>query len=305
MSTARLRTVRDVVRFAVNRFNREGLSFGHGTHNARDEAAYLVLHALRLPVDRLEPILDRSLTRKQLAAALRVLRQRVERKIPAAYITHEAWLGEFRFYVDQRVIVPRSFIAELLRTKLKPWVRSARAVTTALDLCTGSGCLAILMAHVFPNAAIDACDISRAALVVARRNVSDYGLGDRINLVRSNLFESLRKRRYHLIVANPPYVNAQAMRTLPTEYHYEPRFALDGGKDGLDYVRPILQSEAEHLRETGLLVMEIGHNRAILERAFPKLAFTWVNTSAGNSSVFLLDRNELSQFFTADLHSSA
>lgn len=300
-----MRTVRDVVRFAVNRFNREGLSFGHGTHNARDEAAYLVLHALRLPVDRLEPILDRSLTRKQLAAALRVLRQRVERKIPAAYITHEAWLGEFRFYVDQRVIVPRSFIAELLRTKLKPWVRSARAVTTALDLCTGSGCLAILMAHVFPNAAIDACDISRAALAVARRNVSDYGLGDRINLVRSNLFESLRKRRYHLIVANPPYVNAQAMRTLPTEYHYEPRFALDGGKDGLDYVRPILQSAAEHLRETGLLVMEIGHNRAILERAFPKLAFTWVNTSAGNSSVFLLDRNELSQFFTADLHSSA
>jgi ribosomal protein L3 glutamine methyltransferase len=300
-----LRTVRDVVRFAVNRFNREGLSFGHGTHNARDEAAYLVLHALRLPVDRLEPILDRSLTRKQLAAALRVLRQRVERKIPAAYITHEAWLGEFRFYVDQRVIVPRSFIAELLRTKLKPWVRSARAVTTALDLCTGSGCLAILMAHVFPNAVIDACDISRAALAVARRNVSDYGLEDRINLVRSNLFKSLRKRRYHLIVANPPYVNAQAMRALPTEYHYEPRFALDGGKDGLDYVRPILQSAAEHLRETGLLVMEIGHNRAILERAFPKLAFTWVNTSAGNSSVFLLDRNELSQFFTADLHSSA
>ncbi len=294
MKTARLRTVRDLLRFAVNQFNQAALSFGHGTHNARDEAAYLILHTLQLPLDQLEPFLDTPLTSKQVTAVLDILRQRVTKKIPAAYLTHEAWLGDLRFYVDQRVIVPRSFIAELLRTRLKPWIKDADAITAALDLCTGSGCLAILMAHVFPNAVIDACDISRSGLAVARRNISDYGLENRIKLIRSDLFKAMRGRRYDLIVANPPYVNAQAMSTLPVEFRHEPRLALDGGKDGLDYVRRILQSAAEYLHKTGLLVVEIGHNRETLERAFPKTEFIWPETSAGDEYVFLLKHHQLS-----------
>ncbi len=294
MKTARLRTVRDLLRFAVNRFNQAGLSFGHGTHNARDEAVYLILHTLQLPLDQLEPFLDTPLTRKQIKAVLDILRQRMTKKIPAAYLTHEAWLGDLRFYINQRVIVPRSFIAELLRARLKPWIKDVDAVTTALDLCTGSGCLAILMAKVFPNAVIDASDISRSALAVARRNIADYGLEDRINLIQSDLFKALRGRRYNLVVANPPYVNAQAMRALPAEFRHEPQLALNGGNDGLAYVRPVLQSAAKHLRKTGLLVVEIGHNRKTLERAFPKTAFTWPNTSAGNEYVFLLKHHQLS-----------
>jgi ribosomal protein L3 glutamine methyltransferase len=296
LKTARLRTVRDLLRFAVNRFNQAGLSFGHGTHNARDEAAYLILHTLQLPLDQLEPFLDIPLTRKQITAVLNILRQRMTKKIPAAYLTHEAWLGDLRFYIDQRVIVPRSFIAELLRARLKPWIKDADAVTAALDLCTGSGCLAILMAQVFPNAVIDASDISRSALAVARRNVTDYGLEDRINLIQSDLFKALRGRRYDLVVANPPYVNAQAMRALPAEFRHEPQLGLNGGNDGLAYVRPILQSAAKHLRKTGLLVVEIGYNRETLERAFPKIKFTWPNTSAGDEYVFLLKHRQLSSF---------
>jgi len=285
--------VRDLIRFAVKRFDQANLSFGHGSHNAQDEAAYLVSHALKLPLDQLQRFSDIALSNQQLKSVLEIVRQRVAKKIPAAYLTHEAWLGDLRFYVDRRVIVPRSFIAELLRARLKPWIKNPLAIRTALDLCTGSGCLAILMAQVFPNAKIDACDVSRNALAVARRNIADYELPDRIKLMRSNLFSALSGRRYDLIVANPPYVNARAMRSLPAEYRYEPRLGLDGGKDGLNYVRPILQSAAEHLREAGLLVVEIGHNRAILERAFPKIAFTWPETSAGNRYVFLLDRKHL------------
>jgi len=289
-----LRTVRDLLRFAVNQFKQAGLSFGHGTHNARDEAAYLILHALKFPLDQLQPFLDTPLNRKQISAVLSILQQRVTKKIPAAYLTHEAWMGDLRFYVDQRVIVPRSFIAELLRTRLKPWIKDASSIKAALDLCTGSGCLAILMAHVYPNAAIDACDISRSALSVARRNISDYGLENRIKLMRSDLFKSMRRRRYDLIVANPPYVKAQAMRTLPEEYRHEPQLALDGGKDGLEYVRRILHHAAEYLHKTGLLVVEIGHNRGALERAFPRTEFIWPETSAGNEYVFLLKHHQLS-----------
>jgi ribosomal protein L3 glutamine methyltransferase len=294
LKKARLRTARDLLRFAVNQFKQAGLSFGHGTHNARDEAAYLILHTLRLPLYQLEPVLDTPLTHKQITAVLNILRKRVTKKIPAAYLTHEAWLGDLRFYVDQRVIVPRSFIAELLRTRLKPWIKDVNSITAALDLCTGSGCLAILMAHVFPNAVIDACDVSRSALTVAKRNISDYGLENRIKLIRSDLFKAMRGRRYDLIVANPPYVKAQAMRTLPKEYRHEPQLALDGGKDGLDYVRRILQSATGYLHKTGLLVVEIGHNRETLERAFPKTEFIWPETSAGDEYVFLIKHHQLS-----------
>ncbi len=286
------KTVRDWLRFAVNRFGEAGLSFGHGTTNARDEAAYLILRALKLPLDRLDPFLDKALTAEETEAVSRVLRLRIEQRVPAAYLTHEAWLGEFRFYVDERVIVPRSYIAELLRDELSPWVKDPDSVGLALDLCTGSGCLAILLALAFPNARVDATELSADALEVAKKNVADYGLEDRVRLVRGDLFAGLTGP-YDLIVSNPPYVNADSMAALPPEYRAEPQMALAGGRDGLDVVRRIVSGAGPHLGEDGLLVVEIGHNREALERAFPRLPFTWLETSGGDGFVFLLTGAQL------------
>jgi ribosomal protein L3 glutamine methyltransferase len=288
-----LQTVRDLLRFAVSRFTEARLFFGHGSASAYDEAAYLILHSLHLPPDQLEPFLDARLTTTERAQVLHVIERRAIEKIPAAYLTNEAWLGDFCFYVDERVIVPRSFIAELLREQLAPWVREPNAVHSALDLCTGSGCLAVLLAHAFENAAIDASDVSEDALEVADKNVADYGLEHRINLVRSDLFNGLTGRCYDLIVSNPPYVNAASMAALPEEYRHEPRSALSSGVDGLDATRAILREAANHLTENGILVAEIGHNRAELEKNFPRTPFTWLQTSAGDEFVFLLRRNEI------------
>ena len=227
-----LSTLRDLLRFSVSRFNEAGLFFGHGSDNAWDEAAYLLLHALRLPIERLEPFLDARLTASERDTALSIIERRIEERLPAAYLTNEAWLGEHRFYVDERVIVPRSFIAELLHEQLTPWIEDPWAVGRALDLCTGSGCLAILLAHAFPEATVDAVDISPEALAVARRNVDDYHLQDRLRLVESNLFAGLKGERYDLIISNPPYVNAESMETLPAEYRREPELALAAGEIG-------------------------------------------------------------------------
>jgi ribosomal protein L3 glutamine methyltransferase len=287
-------TVRDLLRFAVSRFNQAGLFFGHGTSNAYDEAAYLILHTLHLPLDRLEPFLDARLLPVEIKTVVDILGRRVEERLPAPYLTHEAWLGDFRFYVDERVIVPRSFIAELLREQLQPWVEDPEAVSSALDLCTGSGCLAILMAHAFPHAHVDAVDLSVDALEVARRNVADYGLEARVELVQSDLFAALQGRRYDLIVSNPPYVNAPSMQTLPEEYRHEPVGALASGADGLEHVRVILREAPRHLTEDGLLVVEIGHNRDELEAAFPELPFNWLETSGGDEFVFLISARDLS-----------
>ena len=217
--------------------------------------------------------------------------RRIEERIPAAYLTHEAWLGEHRFYVDRRVIVPRSFIAELLPDTISMFLRTS--VRTALDLCTGSGCLAILLAQAFTKARIDAVDLSKAALAVAKRNIAEYRLGRRVKLVHSDLFSSLAAKRYDLIVSNPPYVNAASMRKLPGEYRAEPRMALAGGNDGLLLVRRILANAAAHLTARGVLVCEVGHNRKALERAYPRLPFTWLETSAGEEYVFLLEKEQL------------
>lgn len=286
------RTLRDWLRFAVSRFSEAGLSFGHGTTNAYDEAAYLILHTLKLPLDRLDPFLDTALTAEEIEAVSRVLRLRVEQRVPAAYLTNEAWLGDFRFYVDERVIVPRSYIAELLRDELSPWVKDPVSVGAALDLCTGSGFLAILLAQAFPNARVDATELSPDALEVARKNVTDYGLEDRIRLVRGDLFAGLTGP-YELIVSNPPYVNADSMAALPPEYRAEPQMALAGGRDGLDIVRRIVSGAGAHLDQDGLLVVEIGHNREALEGAFPRLPFTWLETSGGDGFVFLLTGAQL------------
>ena len=292
-ASSELKTVRDCLRFAVSRFNEAKLSFGHGSLDAFDEAAYLILHTLHLPLDRLDPFLDASLTHNELLEVLNIIEKRVEQRIPAAYLTHEAFLGEFRFYVDERVIVPRSFIAELLRERLEPWVEDAEMVSSVLDMCTGSGCLAILAAHAFPNALVDAIDLSPDALDVARRNVDDYALQEQIELIESNMFDKLQGRSYDIIISNPPYVDAPSVAELPQEYLHEPKLALGSGDDGLDSTRIILQHAADHLTENGILIVEIGHNRDAVEAAFPDLPFTWLEVSAGDQFVFMLHREDL------------
>ena len=292
-AATQLSTPRDLLRFAISRFNEAELFFGHGCLNAVDEAAYLILHALHLPHDRLDPFLDAKLLQQEVESVLQLIEQRIVKRVPAAYLTHEAWLGDFKFYVDERVIVPRSFIAELLREQLAPWVADPGEVATALDLCTGSGCLAILMAHAFPQAHVDAVDLSPDALAVARRNISDYGIAQQVTPIESDLFKALSGRTYDLIISNPPYVDQAAMSALPQEYLHEPALALASGADGLDHIRVILKQAAQHLNPGGLLVVELGHNRAVLETAFPTLECTWPDTSAGNESVFLIEREKL------------
>jgi len=301
---AQLCTVRDLLRFAVSHFNESGLFFGHGSASAYDEAVYLILHTLHLPLDRLEPFLDARLTTAELEQVLGVIERRATEKIPAAYLTREAWLGDFSFYVDERVIVPRSFIAELLREQLSPLIEEPDDIRSALDLCTGSGCLAILLAHAFQNAAIDATDISREALQVAQKNITDYNLEHKINLIQSDLFAGLPGRRYDLIVSNPPYVDAESMAALPEEYRHEPRNALAAGEDGLDAIRAILRDAPSHLTENGLLIVEVGHNREALEQAFPQIPFTWLETSAGDEFVFLLALDQLPNALLPSPHSS-
>ncbi len=286
-------TVRDFIRYAVSRFNAAQLFFGHGSDNAWDEAVYLTLHTLHLPLDRLEPFLDARLLPDERVRLLDLYSRRCQDRLPAAYLTNEAWLGEDRFYVDERVIVPRSFIAELLDEQLAPWVADPWAVENALDLCTGSGCLAIKLALNFPNAQVDAVDLSQDALAVAERNIADYRLADRVHPVRSDAFAALAGRRYDLIISNPPYVDAESVAALPPEYLHEPEMALGSGDDGLDFTRIILAEAKKHLTEDGILVVEIGHNRAALEAAFPDLPFTWLDTAAGDEYVFLLNAADL------------
>ena len=288
-----LETLRDFLRFAVSRFNHAGLAFGHGFANAYDEAVYLLLHALHLPLDRLEPFLDARLAASERAELATLLARRVDDRVPAAYLTHEAWLGDFRFHVDERVVIPRSFIAEALHDGLAPYVEDPSAIRSALDLCTGSGCLAVLLAHAYAEADIDAVDVSADALAVAQRNVSDYGLAGRINLIRSDLFDNVPPKSYDLVISNPPYVTTVAMEELPPEYRHEPALALAGGDDGLDAVRTILRKAPQFMQRDGLLVVEIGHNRATVEAAFPRMPFVWLATPSSEDGVFLLRRDEI------------
>ena len=287
-----LHTLRDFLRFAVSRFQQAGLVFGHGSDNAHDEAAYLILHTLHLPLDMLEPYLDAALLADEKTELLGKLRERIEQRVPVAYITQHARQGDFDFYVDEQVIVPRSFIYELLGEPLSPWIEYPELVHRALDLCTGSGCLAIQMAAHYPAAQIDAVDISLDALEVAAVNVEDYGLQERIQLVHTDLFEGL-EGTYDLIVSNPPYVDAESVDALPEEYLHEPELALGSGEDGLDATREILLQAAKFLNPRGVLLVEIGHNRDVLEREYPELPFVWLDTSGGDGFVFLLTREQL------------
>jgi ribosomal protein L3 glutamine methyltransferase len=272
--------VRDVAR----RLRRAPLHYGHGTTNARDEAAFLVLRGLGLAFDA--PA-DRPVTHREIVGVRRLLQRRIGERMPVAYLLNEAWLAGEPFYVNRRVIIPRSHIAGLLQERVRPWL--PRAPRRVLDLCTGSGCLAVLAAKAFPRARMDASDVSSAALEVAARNVDRHGLRARIALVPSDLFSGLRGQRYDLIVCNPPYVTAASMRSLPAEYRHEPRLALAGGRDGLDFVRRLLLEAPEYLTARGLLVCEIGAGRRALERACPKLPFTWTPDGAA----FVLTRGEM------------
>ncbi len=286
-------TLRDLLRHAVSRFNTEGLFFGHGSSNAFDEAAYLLLHTLKLPLDKLEPFMDARLLPEEINTLLKVIERRAVERVPAAYLTQEAWLGAYRFYVDERVIVPRSFIAELIPDQFSPWVQEPEAVLNILELCTGSGCLAIMLADAFPNAQIDAIDISAEALAVAHRNVADYALQDRITLIESDLYTQLPPKKYDLIITNPPYVNSATMGRLPMEYQREPQLALAGGTDGMDLVRKIVAGAKERLNPQAVLVVEIGNEYEYAEAAFAAHEVTWLSTSAGDEAVFLLTAEQL------------
>jgi ribosomal protein L3 glutamine methyltransferase len=274
-----------LLREIARRFSRAKLNYGHGTHNAREEAAWLISSQLGyLLEEEVAPAKQRRI--EELAA------RRIKERVPLAYVLKEAWLGEHSFYVDKRVIVPRSFIAEMLRDRLRPWI--TKEPKSVLDLCTGSGCLAVLVALAFEKAQVDAADISAPALEVARRNLKRYGMQKRIRLVRSDLFDGLKARKYDLIVCNPPYVTTRSMKKLPAEYRREPRLALTAGTDGLDFVRGLLAEAKAHLNPGGTLICEIGGNRTALERAYPNLEFAWPETS-DPGTVFTLGRASLSR----------
>lgn len=272
-----------LLRELARRFSRAKLHYGHGAHNAREEAAWLISSQLGYLLD--EEIAPRLQKRIEALAA-----RRIRERMPLAYLLKEAWLGEHAFYVDRRTIVPRSFIAELVRERFAPWLRGEPR--RALDLCTGSGCLAVLLALAFPKSKVDAADVSAGALAVARKNVARYELGDRIELVRSDLFAALGRRKYDLIVSNPPYVTARSMMKLPKEYRHEPALALAAGADGLDLVRRILADAKARLNPGGLLVCEVGGGRKAVESAFPALEFAWPELTDPDC-VFALEREQL------------
>ncbi len=288
-----LETVRDWLRWALSRFNEADLVYGHGTSTALDEAAFLILHTLHLPIDEIEPWLDARLLPAERLALRDIIQERVSSRKPAAYLTREAWIGGCSFYVDERVIVPRSYIGELLGEGLPGVISDRAAVRRVLDLCTGSGCLAILAALAFSEAEVDASDISEAALAVAERNVGDYGLGDRISLIQSDLFDGLNRRQYDLILANPPYVSDERVAGFPREYAAEPAIAHAGGRDGLDIVRRILALAATHLTSQGVLMVEVGTGREILEREYPHLPFLWLDTAGSQGEVLALERTSM------------
>jgi len=291
-------TIRDWLRWSVSRFHEAGLFFGHGCNNAHDEAVWLLLHALHLSPDRLESYMDSKLTRSERQTVFNLLNQRISKRIPTAYLTNQAWLGGHDFYVDERVIIPRSYFAELLEDGLSPWLPDEVPVNQALDLCTGSGCLAILMADAFPDTRIDAIDLSPAALAVAQRNVEHYGLQQQIELIESDLLTGVAGRYYDLIISNPPYVTTASMDALPAEYRHEPALALAAGSDGLDIVRRILMTVADHLKPAGILMVEVGHNADLVEAAFPGVPFTWIDTPSSEEKIFLLTRLDLTKHFS-------
>lgn len=286
-----LTTIRDYIRWGLSEFSRAGLFFGHGTDNALDEARLLVLHALGMPFDSAEAFLDAQLLPGEREQIVQLLTRRVEERLPAAYLTREAWFAGLSFYVDERVLVPRSPIAELIENGFSPWLPAEPS--RVLDLCTGSGCIGIACAYAFEEALVDVADISTDALAVANINIARHELGERVRPVESNVFSGLSGQRYDLIVSNPPYVDARDLAEMPAEYHREPALGLASGVDGLDITRQILREAADHLEEDGVLVVEVGNSWVALDEAFPQIAFTWLEFERGGHGVFCIHREAL------------
>lgn len=294
-------TIRDWIRLAVSEFEASDIFYGHGTDNAYDEAVWLIMSALHLPMDTLNNFLDARLTITERTKLAALIEQRITQHTPTAYLVKEAWLQGLKFYVDERVLIPRSFIAELLNQDdsgnwgLSPWIEFPELVESAADICTGSGCLGILLASAFPNAAVDVIDISQDAIDVTNINIANYGLQEQVTAIQSDMFAALKGKKYDIIISNPPYVDAPSMAALPAEYQNEPQLALGSGVAGLDHTHTILREAANHLNDDGILIVEIGHNREALEAAYPTIVFNWLDVSSGNEFVFLLTKTQLTQ----------
>jgi ribosomal protein L3 glutamine methyltransferase len=290
--TSELLTIRDFVRWTITQFNQNGLYYGHGTENALDEALALILHTLHLSHDVSTSLLDARLTQKEREHLSDLIHRRITKRIPVPYLTNEAWFGGLPFYVDERVLIPRSPIAELIEQHFEPWI-SADSVHSILDLCTGSGCIAIACAKAFPDATVDASDISADALAVAKMNVLRHEVEDQVHLHQSDLFKSLPAKKYDAIVSNPPYVDAADMASLPPEFHHEPKSGLEAGLDGLDFADRILKDAKNYLSPNGILIVEVGNSEFALAEKYPQLPFTWLEFERGGGGVFLLTAEQL------------
>lgn len=290
-----LHTLRDYIRWAMTCFQQANLFYGHGTDNPWDEAVHLVLNAVHLPWDASHHVLDARLTTQEKQHILTFIRRRTEERIPLPYITGEAWYMGIPFYVDQRVLIPRSPIAELTEQLFSPWLRPG-SVDHILDLCTGSGCIGIACAYQFPESQVDLVDISTAALEVAQKNIERHELTQRVHAIESDLFAGLSGKRYDLIISNPPYVDLADFNSMPSEYQHEPKLALTSGSDGLDITRKILREAGQYLAEDGLLVVEVGNSEQHIIEQFPQVPFTWAEFEKGGNGVFLLTAEELAQY---------
>lgn len=292
---AELQTIRDFIRWAVSRFNEAGLYYGHGTESAWDEAIALILHTLHLPHDIDPSVLDGRLTAKEREAVYKLIQKRIHERIPVPYLTHQAWFADLPFYVDERVLVPRSPIAELIENQFQPWVEPDQ-IHSILDLCTGSGCIAIACAKAFPDATVDASDVSPDAIAVAKMNILRHQAEDQVHIHQSDLFNSLPKKKYDLIVSNPPYVDAEDMAGLPDEYKHEPTLGLAAGKDGLDFALTILKNAENYLNPHGVLIVEVGNSEHALADKFPEIPFTWFEFQRGGGGVFMLTAEQLREY---------
>ncbi len=287
-----LKTITDFVRWGASRFVEAGLTYGHGLSSPLDEAAYLVLRTLHLPVDTPNAYWSSVLTDLEIESVVDVIKRRVEERIPAAYITQEGWFAGLQFYIDERVLVPRSPIAELVENQFSPWL-DADEVGSILDLCTGSGCIGIACAYAFPHARIDISDVSEDALQVAQINIDSHEASQRVTAIQSDLFSHLKGNKYDLIVSNPPYVDQEDMQALSPEFHYEPELGLSSGSDGLNLTIKILQQASEYLNENGVLVVEVGNSQYALMELFPDVPFQWIEFERGGDGVFTLTKQEL------------